>query len=42
MISYHIGKLGGHNHSGSGDIVFLLIEEHNSTCSVKCSIIVYF
>ena len=35
MISHHPVKIGGHRHCGSGDITFLVVEEQDSTCSLK-------
>ena len=32
MVSHHIAKFGGHRKCGSGDIMFLLVEEQDSTC----------
>ena len=33
MVSHHPAKFGGHRHSASGDIMFLVVERHDSTCS---------
>ena len=33
MVSHHPFKFDGHEHCGSGDIIFLLVEEQDSTCS---------
>ena len=33
MVSHRPAKLSGHRHCGSGDIMFLVIEEENSRFS---------
>ena len=33
MVSQHTAKFGSHRHCSSGDIVFLVVEEQDSTCS---------
>ena len=33
MVSYHHAKFGGHWHYGCGYIMFLVVEEQDSTCS---------
>ena len=32
MVSHHLAKFGGHRHCGSGDMMFLVVEEQGSTC----------
>ena len=33
MITHHHAKCDGHSHCGGGDIMFLVVEEQDSTCS---------
>ena len=32
MVSHHTAKFGGHRHCGSGDMMFVVVEEQDSTC----------
>ena len=32
MVSHHPAKFDGHRHCGSGDLMFLVVEEQDSTC----------
>ena len=32
MVSHHHATFGGHRHCGSGDIMFVVVEEQDSTC----------
>ena len=34
MVSHHRAKFGGHSQCGSGDKMFLVVEEQDSTCSL--------
>ena len=38
MVRHHPVKFGGHRHCGSGDIMFLVVEEQDSTCLLKSTI----
>ena len=40
MVSHNSAKFGARRHSVNGDIAFLLVEEQDSTCSLKSAIIV--
>ena len=40
MISHHTAKFGEQRHSGSGDI-FLVVEDHDSTCYFKFASNIY-
>ena len=33
MVSHHPAKFGGHRHCDSGDMMFLVSKEENSSCS---------
>ena len=33
MVSHHLAKFGSHSHCGSGDVMFLLVERQDCTCS---------
>ena len=32
MVSHHPAKFGGHRHCGSEDMMFVVVEEQDSTC----------
>ena len=32
MVSHHPAKFGGHGHCGSGDVMFLVVKDQDSTC----------
>lgn len=38
MVSHHLAKSAGHVQSGSGDLVFLVVEEQDFTCLLKSAI----
>ena len=42
MIGHHPDKFGGHSQCDSGDIMFLLVEEQQTICSLKSAITIYF
>ena len=41
MVSHQPTKFGSHRHCGSGDIMFLVIEVQDSTCSLESAITIY-
>ena len=41
MVSEHPARFDVHKHCGSGDITFVVVEEQDSTCSLKSAITVY-
>ena len=41
MIGHHADKFGGHSQRDSGDIMFLLVEEQQTICSLKSAITIY-
>ena len=34
LLSYHLAKFGGHRHYGKEDLMFLVVEEEDSRCSL--------
>ena len=32
MAGHYLATFGGHRHCGSGDIIFVVVEEQDSTC----------
>ena len=42
MVSYHRGKFGSNRHCVSRGIVFLVVEEHDSTSLLQSVSTVYF
>ena len=41
MVIHQTTKFGGHKHCGSGDIMLLIVEEQDSTFSLKSAITIY-
>ena len=39
MVSNHPAKFGSHKHCGSSDLMLLVIEEQDSTCSLTCVLV---